>query len=167
MKKIIAAFILYKIKDMMRIGIATVLLCCILLVEASAMDSYLCVSDKSTGFRYNKALDKWEVVNFIVDVNKYIVSRSLDKNIAWEVKRETGSSEFSFCKNDFDENGFLYCESNIIFKMNKFNLRFVNISPSGYYNSASKNDQEVMLYKDGSSTLYIEIGRCSIIEKPH
>jgi len=167
MNKIIATFVLYKIKDMMKIGIAAVLLCCILLVEASAMDSYICVSDISTGFRYNKALDKWEIVNFIVDVNKYIVSRSMDKNITWEVKRNRESSEFSFCKKDFDEYGFLYCESNIIFKMNKFNLRFVYINPTGYYNSTSKNDQEVMLYKDGSSTPYIEIGRCSIIEKPH
>jgi hypothetical protein len=168
MKKIIAAFILYKIKDKMKIGIAAVLLCCILLVEASAMDSYLCVSDKSTGFRYNKALDKWEIVNFIVDVNEYIVSRSTDKNIAWEIKRKGESSEFSFCKKDFDEYGFLYCESNIVFRMNKLNQRFININPSGYYNSTLKNNQKVMLYKDGSCKPYIEIGRCSsIIEKPH
>jgi len=152
---------------MIKIGIAAVFLCCILLVEASAMDSYLCVSDISTGFRYNKALDKWEIVNFIGDLNQYIVSRSIDKNFAWEVKRKRESSELSFCKQDFDEYGFLHCESNIIFKMNKFNLRFVNINPSGYYNSTLKNDQRVMLYKDGSSTPYIEIGRCSIIEKPH
>ena len=167
MKKIIATFILYKIKDMMKIGMAAVFLCCILLVEASAMDSYVCVSDTSTGFRYNSALDKWEIVNFIVDGNKYIVSRSIEKNVEWKINRNEESSEFSICKKDFDEYGFLYCESNIIFKMNKFNLRFVNINPSGYYNSTLKNSQDVMLYKDGSSTPYIEIGRCSIIEKPH
>ena len=167
MKKIIATFLLYKVKDMMKIGIAAVLLWCVLLAEASAIDSYLCVSEISTGFRYNKALDKWEIVNFIVDVNKFIVSRSMDKNIAWEVNRKGESSEYSICKKDFDEYGFLYCESNIIFKMNRVNLRFINIDPTGYYNSKSENDQNVMLFKDGSSTPYIEIGRCSIIEKSH
>ena len=151
----------------MKIGIAAVLLWCVLLAETSAIDSYLCVSDISTGFRYNKALDKWEIVNFIVDVNQFIVSRSTDKNIAWEVNRDGESSEYSICKKDFDEYGFLYCVSNIIFKMNRFNLRFININPTGYYNSKSENIQEVMLFNDGSSEPYIEIGRCSIIEKPH
>ena len=51
--------------------------------------------------------------------------------------------------------------------MNRVNLRFINIDPTGYYNSKSENEQNVMLFKDGSSKPYIEIGRCSIIEKPH
>ena len=145
---------------MTKIGIAAVLLCCLLTIKASAGDSYLCVSDMSTGFKYNKALDKWEIVNFIVDENTYIVSRSMDKNIAWNVKRSMESSDLAICKEDFNEYGFLFCELNIIFKMNKFNLRFVNIHPLGYYNSSSKDNQNTVLYKDGSTTPYIEIGKC-------
>jgi len=152
---------------MTKIGVTAVLLCCLLTTLASADDSYLCVSDMSTGFRYNKALDKWEIANFITDEEKYIVSRSIDKNIAWEVKRIGESSELAFCKKDFDEYGFLYCESNIIFKMNKLNLRFLKINPIGYYNSSSKNNQDIVLYKDGSSMPYIEIGECSSFKRPH
>ena len=152
---------------MTKTGVTAVLLCCLLTTLASADDSYLCVSDMSTGFRYNKALDKWEIANFITDEDKYIVSRSIDKNIAWEVKRIGESSELAFCKKDFNKYGFLYCESNIIFKMNKLNLRFLKIYPTGYYNSSSKNNQDIVLYKDGSSKPYIEIGRCSPVEKSH
>lgn len=152
---------------MMKIGIMAVFLCCLLTTIAFALDSYICVSDMSTGFKYNTTLDKWEIANFIADKNQYIVSRSIDKNIVWEVKRIKDNSELALCKEDFDDYGFLYCELNDIFKMNKFTLRFININPSGYYNSSSKNNQGVVLYKDGSSTPYIEIGKCSSIEKPH
>ena len=152
---------------MVKIWIVAFLLCCLLTTIASAGDSYICISDMSTGFKYNKALDKWEIANFITDEEKYIVSRSIDKNIAWEVKRIGESSELAFCKKDFDEYGFLYCESNIIFKMNKLNLRFLKINPIGYYNSSSKNNQDIVLYKDGSSMPYIEIGKCSSFKRPH
>ena len=151
---------------MTKIGVTAVLLCCLLTTLASADDSYLCVSDMSTGFKYNKALDKWEIANFIVDENKYIVRRSTDKNIAWKVKRFEQDSDLALCKEDFNKYGFLFCELNNIFKMNKFNLRFVNIHPLGYYNSSSKDNQNTLLYKDGSTTPYIEIGKCSSIDTP-
>ena len=152
---------------MTKIGIAAVLLCCLLTTIASADDSYLCVADMATGFQYNKALDKWEISNFLADEDKYLVSRSTDNNIVWEVKRLGESSRFALCKEDFIQHGLLYCEFNIIFNMNKFNLRFIYIRPHGYYNSRSKNDQDLLLYEDGSSMPYIEIGKCSSVEKPH
>jgi hypothetical protein len=43
---------------MTKIGIAAVLLCCLLTTKVSSDDSYLCISGISTGFRFNKALDK-------------------------------------------------------------------------------------------------------------
>jgi len=152
---------------MTKIGIAAVLLCCLLTTKVSSDDSYLCISDISTGFRFNKALDKWDIVNFIVDEERYFINKSIEKNIAWEVTQIGKSSKITLCKEDFDEYGFLYCESNIIFKMNKLNLRFLKIYPTGYYNSSSKNNQDIVLYKDGSSKPYIEIGRCSPVEKSH
>lgn len=61
---------------MTKITITAVILSCILTTMAFAGDSYICVADMATGFKYNKARDKWEIANFNVDDSKYIVSKS-------------------------------------------------------------------------------------------
>ena len=145
---------------MTKIGIITVLLCCLLTTMVSAGESYLCVADMATGFKYNKTIDKWESVNFNVDDSKYIVSRSKAKNTAWEVKQIGQQYPLATCKDDFGENGYLFCELVRIFKMNKINLRFICIYPFGYYNESPKGKKDVF-YKDGADSPHVEIGKCS------
>jgi hypothetical protein len=140
---------------MTKIGIAAVLLCCLLTAIASAGDSYICVADKATGFKYNKALDKWEIANFSVDDQKYIVRKTLDndKLYPWEVHK-TGDKYPMYCQYGFDKHGVFHCVRYTEFIMDKNNLRFIFIQPSGYYNP-DRTEHE------GDETPFMAIGKCS------
>ena len=41
-------------------------------------DSYLCVAEKATGFKFDKATKAWEPSTFDVSPHKYIVARPKD-----------------------------------------------------------------------------------------
>jgi len=114
----------------------------------------------ATGFKYNKTLKKWENANFTIDDHKYVVSRSKEEGVVWEVKQIGQQIPMAKCNNDFDENGYIFCEYYRKFKMNKNNLRFISDYSFGYYNESPKGKIGVF-FEDGWDTPFIEIGKCS------
>lgn len=128
---------------------------------ASAVDSYLCVGDLATGFKYNKTRDKWEITKFNVDDSKYVVSRSKLENFVWEIKEIGVSKPSSWCKEDFNEHGHLYCQGLRHFIMNRENLRFIMADMIGYFFGTLKDEKGKIIIKEGDGSPNIEIGKCS------
>jgi hypothetical protein len=116
----------------------------------------------ATGFKYNKTLDKWEIINkFDVDDSKYVVSKSKDKDAAWVVIRIGERSEFAYCKEEFNYKGYLECDGVASVNMNKNNLRFILIHRHGYHNAVVKDLHGGLLLREGDLTPFMEIGKCS------
>lgn len=124
-------------------------------------ESYVCIADKSTGFKYNQKTQQWEYARFRTDT-KYLI-RKADQNILLEkffkmvvVKFGEKSSEFS-CKEGINEGGLLICNSHSgQFKFNNLSLRFLRSWMYGYYNNGYGKSPD----KD-SATPFLEIGTCT------
>lgn len=144
---------------MTKIGITTVLLCCLLTAIASAGDSYLCVGDMATGFKYNKTQNQWLTAKF--KTHKYVVIKSKRENTVWEVREMGKQYTLAACENEFDRYGYLNCNYGYDFRMNKRNLRFNMIYPFGHYNDNIKDNKGNLSDTEGESAPFIEIGKCS------
>lgn len=119
-------------------------------------ESYLCVADNSTGFKYDENSKTWISVPFKTD-SKYLVNKS-KKLGSWVIK-ETGGGTFIQCEKGFNDWGFLRCSGmsfNGDFTMNNETLRFQYVYPFGYVVRAYNEDN-----KEGSITPFMEIGKCS------
>jgi hypothetical protein len=121
----------------------------------SYADQYLCIADASTGFTFDKASKKWKQTNFRVNDNKYIISSSKSESSTYQIKKMGSDFVFSFCTDDFNEYGYLYCGD---FKFNKDNGRFINTYTTGYFNVLPKVNE---ITDESGDTPYIEIGKCS------
>jgi len=120
------------------------------------VDSYVCVVDAMTGFSFNKSTERWGVTNFRTD-SKLLVTRSKNKNFAWEVKEVGTAVPEAVCEKDFNEFGLLVCSGLADFKFNKTRLRFLYIHSIGYWNDDDKSD----LFKEGQNSPVIGIGKCN------
>ncbi len=127
-----------------------------------AADSYLCITEYATGFKFNSDTMQWRVARLKVG-QKYIIKKSNQKKYKWEVsehgKKYLNNVPLSYCSNNFNENGFLTCEYLFNFTMNKTSLRFKIYEPVGY-----------VLHKDiigkaleGMNEPSMQIGKCSKI----
>jgi len=126
-------------------------------------ESYLCITEHSTGFKYNKNTKEWASVKFKTD-SKYIVSRApnnkLYEDYKWVVQKHGTKSIPIWCEKDFSDNGFISC-ADIIgmteFEMNNESLRFHTFYSVGYVLTQKQIDESA----DGGDTPNIEIGKCS------
>jgi hypothetical protein len=120
--------------------------------------NYLCVSESSAGFRYDKQTKTWKGTNFRTD-DKYLIAPSKSPNYAFQVTRVGESSPAVSCDNGFNEPGYLHCEGiGGEFKFNRRNGRFLFAFVTGYFNVIpSLND----ITDETSDTPFIEIGKCS------
>ena len=130
-------------------------------VQASA-ESWLCIPDMATGFRYDKILRKWTQSTFQTDGERMIIKKASDPQVRYEV-REFGKDDtlpLARCQKDFTEYGFLKCEGILSeFKFNKKNMRYIRTYLAGYVEIIPGNT----FMKEGNDTPLIEIGRCSAI----
>ena len=119
-----------------------------------ASETYLCIADKSTGFRFNKQSKTYEPTNFNVSESKYILKNN---NNTWEWT-DFGET-FSTCSGSFNTSGVFRCDlfETIIF--NKNNLRYVKTAFFGYTIVGAQMGKSVI--KDGENSPFIEIGKCS------
>jgi hypothetical protein len=146
-----------------------ILILCVLLVLAStvsAAESYLCVADKSTGFKYNKQTKRWDYSRFNVRERRWIIrAPNLD-----EIKQLNSAPAFvviglgetfpeSLCEKPFTDAGTLVCREIWDFKFSKDRLRYVAVYPMGYWMDSSEGSGD--LFVEGKNDLAIEIGRCS------
>ena len=97
-----------------------------------AQTSYLCIADKSTGFSFNKTTGEWNPTVFKT-TNKYLISKSTSKDMAWDVKNVGESVADTFCEKDFNDMGVLRCLGMKTFYINRKNGRYIASSPLGYW----------------------------------
>ncbi len=139
----------------------TVILFALLSASAYAAESYLCVADMATGFKFDKNRKEWKTTAFKAG-NKYVLTKSKHEGYAWEVKKVGIRITQSWCKKDFDKYGFLLCDGFFAFKFNKNNLRFLNVHSIGYVDE-NLVDPEGNLPKVEGITPLMEIGKCSLL----
>jgi len=122
------------------------LLIVVLLPMSVNAESYLCITEHSAGFIYDKNTKEWESAEFKAD-SKYIVSRSDGDIIPWSVVKHGKNLIMDLCTEDF-ENGYLKCDK---FTMGKENMRFILVNTYGF----------VIHGNEGEDTPNMEIGKCS------
>ncbi len=121
---------------------------------AFGQSSYLCIADLATGFKFNNNTKRWESTNFNIKNSKYIIKKNTDG--VWEWKDFGKNSMGVTCNKDFNESGYLRCESLIHVNFNNKSLRYILYYPVGYVNIGIAG-------KEGDDTPSLEIGTCSQI----
>lgn len=125
-------------------------------VASAAPTSYLCALDEMTGFSYDKSLKQWHATNFRAS-KKFILSRSKQQKFAWEVTEVGSTLPGAACEKDFNESGNIFCTGLFELRFNRNQLRFLYFHAIGYWNDDNSSD----LFKEGSNTPAIGIGKCS------
>lgn len=129
--------------------------------QASA-ESWLCIADMATGFKYNSVLKRWDEASFNVAESRYIIRPS--RNPAWKYEvtafgKPTGAPE-AWCKAEPSSYGYLLCNSYFgEFKFNTGNLRYIKTYLAGYVEILPTNS----LVVEGGDTPNMEIGKCSLL----
>ena len=115
-------------------------------------EGYVCIGDKSTGFRYDKSSKSWITSTFNVSDSKYTLTLS---NGQWKWNKLGEKSSLPSDCGKFNEYGYLHC-SPLLKKLtfNKKNLRYMLIYDVGYVNGG-------LFGNEGEDTPNMEIGKCS------
>jgi hypothetical protein len=150
--------------------------------QGGSPTSFLCISTQSTGFAYDNARHEWSVARFEAG-EKFIVRRVTRDTIAefeggiqvplasaWAVWRfGNDKAPAAQCKNDFAENGMLFCEGQpqLQFQFSRKTQRFILGTVYGYVFGAVSAPANFgappINWPEGSSTPFIAIGTCSAI----
>jgi hypothetical protein len=119
--------------------------------------TYLCIADMATGFRFDKPTKRWVTTQFDVSDDKYVLTQKDDE---WTWTKI--GTEFVDCrqKKGFNSIGAFGCEfgtySTLL--MNRNTLRFQITAPWLYVGPFGEESVE------GANTPYIEIGRCTVVQ---
>lgn len=148
-------------QNAMRIPIAAVA-AALLCSAALAADGFLCVAEQAAGIAYNKATKEWAATTFRADENLLITKANTDESkrgAKWMVKKIGSGGPAFFCKEDFDEAGFIQCDGFGRFIFNRRNNRFVSTYVMGYVHD--RLGQESFLGEEGANTPAIKAGKCN------
>lgn len=128
----------------------------LLSINSFAADSYLCVTELTTGLSYDKSTKKWKSADFRSE-KKFVITRAKHKSYAWEVKEAGDNFPAVTCKSDFNDAGNLFCSGVFDFRFNSKKLRFLYVYPLGYWS----DDNSSGILKEGENTPALAIGKCS------
>ena len=120
-------------------------------------DSYLCMADQATGFKFDKATKTWGPVSFDVSSDKYIVARSKDESYTWVVTKAGDDQPLFYCKDDIGADDQLL-DCNLFdpsFHFDVRTLRFTAIRVQGYIVPSGDGRNE------GDAEPLMEIGTCA------
>ena len=120
-------------------------------------DSYLCMADQATGFRFDRATKTWGSASFDVSSDKYIVARSKDESYTWAVTKAGDDQPLFYCKDDIgaDDQVLLCSVFDPSFHFDVRTLRFTAIRVHGYIVPSGDGRSE------GDAEPLIEIGKCA------
>ncbi len=127
-----------------------------------AEDSYLCVTEKVTGFVYDKSAGDWSTTDFNAG-RRYIVSPSNAQGSTWQVAQVGEVLTTTLCTGGFSATGNLSCDGAHQFKMNRSNRRFLHAYLMRYWsdrNGQTRQTGDPFLFKEGENTPFVEIGSC-------
>ena len=134
----------------------TFLIGALISLNASAIDSYLCVADLTTGFSFDNVRKKWTSADFRSE-KKLVLTRVKQKTHAWEVKEVGDSRPGATCEQDFNEAGNLFCTGIFDIRFNSRKLKFLYVYPIGYWSDDDKSGMS----REGANTPALAIGKCS------
>lgn len=124
-----------------------------------AAQDLMCSSEIAAGLVYDKSSKTWQATTLITDA-KYLVTKSTNPKASLEVRQFGDKTAVAFCKEDFSQNGHLYCAGfwqNFYF--NRKDLRFIRTYFAGYWNE--KDSQSFYPnYKEGDDTPAVIGGKC-------
>ena len=119
-------------------------------------DSYLCIADQATGFKFNKTTKTWAPATFNVTDDKFVISRSKTEKHVWKMTI-VGEKQPYTCRDqtpEYEDN--LFCDVAFTkFQFSLESLRYMSVHPFGYV------DPFTELFKEGGQTPYMQIGKCS------
>ena len=143
----------------------TIILLLAVLPALANAESYICVEEYATGFRFDAAKKIWEQSHLSPNL-KYLVKPNTDQSLKgqWIVSEIGQSVPVAWSKHDFISTGALRFEGSFgEFAMNKKSLRFVKTYIFGYWTDAIPGEQDGT-FVEGKNTPYIGIGKCSVLE---
>ena len=126
--------------------------------HAFGAEKYICTSEKTIGFKYNKTSKEWQAASF--SEHKYVISKPEDAKAEFVVTEIGSSYPLATCKYPIQkEYGWLNCESGFSdFRFNKINGRFMRSFMSGYISVLPSINGQT---DETSDTPSMEIGKCS------
>lgn len=126
--------------------------------HAQSEDKYICTANKAVGFNYTKTKG-WYSSNFSPD-NKYVLAKSGSKyKTAYELTKIGENVALGFCKNDFNKQGFLFCNTTGgPYAFNSNTGRYTLSYYAGYYNV---KPEDIGTQNENNNTPMLEIGTCS------
>jgi hypothetical protein len=153
-------------------------------VVSQAADAFLCITEQSTGFAFDKARQQWRIAQFAPG-KKFVIRRVTKDTVqefpngsriplsgaAWAVWA-FGNDKIAYatCARDFSDFGMLFCEDSMTThtEFNKKTGRFINGTLYGYVQGAIHAPaimpgEAPVDMPEGSNTPYMEIGTCSTI----
>ena len=123
--------------------------------EAVKPDSYLCIPDMATGFKF--ANGKWQQANFTVANRKYLLRHAKESDASWVKEREWAWTEFgeTVAWAGCDKPDFDYMKCGGVMQEIQINVRTLRYQAYwlGTYLAGSEDQM--------SDTPSIEIGKCS------
>jgi hypothetical protein len=120
--------------------------------------SYLCIADRATGFRFDKPTKRWLTAQFDVADHKYTLSQK-DDEWTWAMVGKNPLMSCTQKKEAFSSVGAFKYEFGLSEEvlMNRNTLRFQIMSPYLYVGPFEKDEE-------GADAPYIEIGRCAVVK---
>ncbi len=155
---------------MKALALATLMLFLCTLSFPALAESYLCIAEQSTGFKYSKQSKEWSATVFSTD-NKYVIRTTTKDDViiadmykgANYIVHQLGESFPIFFCRGFNEHKNMDCRGfgNHSLWFNSNTLRFQVVDEDGYVRPTIKALGTEL--KEGDSTPHLEIGKCSKI----
>jgi hypothetical protein len=137
----------------------------VLCANATA-DGWLCIGEKSSGFRYEETPDRWMSAVFgNATDSKFVVRRAnmdepMEQRFTWVVAQLGKDSIDYGCEDDLEDSGALFCKGLFgEFRFNSKSLRFQSYYAIGYV-IRDPNSAEGKEIQSGNTPSLV-IGRCS------
>jgi hypothetical protein len=137
-------------------------------------ESYLCIADHATGFKFDKQQQQWRQVNFNHQKSRYIIRPPTQeesklagedasteyRNPGYVALKGGGDRPHIFC-NRFNQAGMLFCDGfGDKFVFGKSRLRYSRSNAwLGYVGADPVGSGS--FFEEGKQDVYIEIGSCS------
>ena len=143
---------------------------CFLLAQpamAAPPEAYICVAEIAAGLQFDRSNGVWRS-NVFSTTDKVVVKRATSAEAAvgwrWAVWSLGESALPTYvCKQDFDAQGFLYCEGFGQFKFNNRNLRFISSYMIGFFDDGLAEGKSSLGVSrvEGGDTPLVRGGKCS------
>jgi len=134
---------------------------------AAQAQSYLCIAESSAGIKFDKSSKSWHP-SADKSTTKYLITRPQPDfplpKVSWVVRAFGEDNVISWCDEDFNKVGSLYCSGfGHEIKMNRNSNRFLLAYLDGYWLDKGDGARDFRGQVEGDNEPHLKIGRCSKI----